>query len=163
MNTASPTALKLSNFPVFKVSDDADPYVQNWFFTHARIAPGLENEDFPVVYFPIIENSLPVGNEREISFHVNIGPLRIRGTLKGSQLNAQFGISPDSGIFYKLDDLDGDLSKGPVDTKDFSTIFYKGKVTVSQSEKLEVVAKIDWVGLGTTVNDQIFPLVTGTG
>ena len=56
-----------------------DSDAQNWFFTHARVAPG--NDDLPLIYFPTTEIALPIkpgdSDEKEVPFQNDVGPLRV--------------------------------------------------------------------------------------
>lgn len=122
----------------------------------------------------------------ETPFQADVGPLRVsrvkfslcmhtdlvyqfRGTVHGSQVDVELGLVPDPSVYYKLESFAGDLSQGPI-IKEFDNVFYKGKVTLEKGSGfdgsgfhanglLDLLGKVDWIGLGTKVAGAVLPLI----
>lgn len=77
---------------------------------------------------------------------------------------------PSPSVYYKLDSFTGDLNDGPI-IHTFDDAFYAGTVTLEKGKGvngtgftangiLDVLGKVDWLGLGTQLIGQALPLLS---
>ncbi|KAJ7580438.1 hypothetical protein C8J56DRAFT_1029942 [Mycena floridula] len=161
---------KLTDYPDVKYSKNADSYAVEWFRTHGRVVPSFPG-DTPLVYFQTVETdvttSLHGKNEPESAVtpvQADIGVLRLKGTVQGTNIAIEAGLQPTPAVYYKLGDLVGDLNSGHITQTFDDNLFYKGSITIQKGETdtkgiFDVLGKVDWLGLGMNVVGQVLPLL----
>lgn len=80
-------------------------------------------------------------------------------------VTAEIGLSPNPAVYYKLGDISGDLTKGPLKGS-YDNIFYKGDISIyhdaellASSGILSIFSDVNWVGLGLDIAQMAIPII----
>lgn len=94
---------------------------------------------------------------------------QIKGDIIGDEVTAEVGLTLSPSVYYKLGDLTGDFSKGPVIYEIPDNPLYKGKIELHRPQEGDefsalgfgsFLAKVDWAGLGLQVANAVLPLLS---